>query len=1014
MSTYDNSNINNGLALNHPRVVSYISNNEQTAEASEGGLRTFAVVISEKGVDNVSKLVTNTNELIQKYGNLNNKLYGQTMYNVQNWLDGNGEAYILRVMPDDAGYAHAFMNIQTIRSNKTVKDVDGNKLTIFPNISLRTVISASEVNNINESLLQYELEKDRTNNPTIDGYQNHLIMSVYPEGRGKFYNNMGFRLTLNNQFDDTYDFRVYNFEVVDFGKNDIVEIKEGPFFVSFDPDALSSSNDQSMFIEDVVNKYSKYLRVKVNTAEFVKLCKIINNEIDNVYSIDPIFGVTRKLQGDPQTYLNSLTNKLEDVHIAIQSYDVEGDPIIDEQTNQPVVNIADTSSALEQDIVNNDNLYNRNKYQTVVNSEESMQAVLVAAKAGTAGGLKNLIKDLIKIEESDGDGSLNSKLSELVTKVNDLDTKLTTFNTNENPTENDYKTIEDAINSCFETEDSMTIDARKVLDHCKAVRDRVDVNLSEAISNLEIINDILNSKDATKLRYLSENERLVALSASIGLLTEGNYTDKAEFIPQALTVLRNNIQFIHNTFSNASASGVSSLTIAGTFNVSDGAILLSADAADIAEIDASYNKIVDVYSELLDEFNTQVMKDQYMQELWTELVSLIGNCRNQSRSVLIALNAKIVKSLHNGDITGGANLTTLVSSLNQIALKASTTFDTNVSNQELLKNLIKGNIKNNRTESETAKSLLCISALQSLMSPIKLAEGNDGALDVSNPDRANVIKQLLIKAYSGLVDENILNKKLMPFSFIIDGNNSVEVKNAIVQLCTNIRKDFVFIADCGLQADAESTLNFRKNSFPVSDNLVAIYGQDFTVYDSFNGKDERFTTPFFVAKKITSQANTIGLQYPMAGNSRGTIDGFKSINFIPNDTYKEMLYNNRINYVESDEKRTKLMSQLTSGYSRTPLSDLNNVISMLAIRRDVENMVEDYQFEFEDDDTIRRMEYAINDSLNKYVTNRSCASIVATVSASEYDRERHQLKVNVILRFLDIIETVIITIDVQR
>lgn len=999
MSNYDSNN--DGLSLNHPRVVSYMSSSTQQTEAAEGGLRTFSAIISEKGRDNVLGLVTDVNQLISDYGNLNNKLYGQTMYNLQNWLGGNGEAYVLRVMPEDAGYAHAFLNVQTTKGTKTVKDVDGLEISDFPNVKLRPVVSSTEVNNINESLLNYELTKDRSQDKTIDGFVNHLVLAVYPIGRGKFYNNMGFRITLNQQMDNSYDFRVYNFEVVDFGKNDIVEIKEGPFLVSFDPNALSSSNDQSMFIEDVVNSYSKYLRVKVNTKEFENVCKLINPSIDNIYSLDPIFGITKTYAGEVETYLDARTKKLEDIHIAIQNYDVEGNAILDEN-GKKTINIVDFESPLERDILVNDNLYNTNKYNDILKTEEDMLQVLAIAKNPSSDGLKNLINPTFST--SGETGTINTEITKIGTNDGEITAAMTPIDeahTGGTLNEGSFSTLDPLVSKQFASEKKVINEAKNVINYAKSVRESVNTDIPKALISLEEMNELIEQTNANRLVYLSKRQIINDLIVQTAVLNSELFNAKIVKLPKMLTEVRDVINFINKIQSSIEARGTSLLN---SVTVSESAVLYSVADSKVLELTKEYDKILVNYKELLDEFNTQEMKDEYMSTLWTALTALLGKCKNVNRYVITKLEVKVASELK-------TKIDGLKTQLTTITDTAVSTFNSNVSSGEKLRALIKSNIKGNRSESETSKTLLCLSRLQNISNPVRLSEGSDGSLDENAPDRANTIKKLLIKAYSGLIDSKILDSRLTPFSFVLDGNNSIEVKNAIVQLCSNIRKDFVFIADCGLQPDPESTLAFRKNSFPVSSDLVAIYGQDFTVYDSFNGKDERFTTPYFLAKKITNQAASVGLQYPMAGNARGNIDGFKSINFVPNATYRELLYNNRINYVESDEKRTKLMSQLTSSYSKSPLSNLNNVITTLSIKREVENLVTDYQFEFEDDDTLRKMEYAINDSLNRYVTNKSCASAKAYVSASEYDKMRSQLKVRVELTFRGIIETVIITIN---
>jgi hypothetical protein len=293
--------------------------------------------------------------------------------------------------------------------------------------------------------------------------------------------------------------------------------------------------------------------------------------------------------------------------------------------------------------------------------------------------------------------------------------------------------------------------------------------------------------------------------------------------------------------------------------------------------------------------------------------------------------------------------------------------------------------------------------------------GSDGDLDETNILLKNTVEQqLLVQGYKGLIDSNITNRKITPFRFILDANYSTDVKNAIVTLVRDIRKDIFYYADSGLLSNPEDAVNWRSSTFNVSTQFLGIYTQDFIVYDEHNGKDIKVTPTYFLASKIPNNASQYGLQYPIAGNRRGTIDGHKAISYVPNETYKELFYTRQLNYVESDPKRTRFGSQLTADMKRTPLSDINNVLTALDIKVNVEDLAEDYQFEFEDDETIRTFQYNLNDYLQRYITNRSCDEISATVYASEYDKQQHILRVAITVKFKNVIERIVITIDVVK
>jgi hypothetical protein len=222
------------------------------------------------------------------------------------------------------------------------------------------------------------------------------------------------------------------------------------------------------------------------------------------------------------------------------------------------------------------------------------------------------------------------------------------------------------------------------------------------------------------------------------------------------------------------------------------------------------------------------------------------------------------------------------------------------------------------------------------------------------------------------------------------------------------------IVDTGFQANPQQALDFRKNVMQVSSYMVAIFTQDFVVYDEYTGKDIKVTSPYYLASKIPSVDESFGLHFPFVGPRRGTISGFKKMSFNPTEPWKEQLYKKQINYVEADPKRVKFGSQLTSQTIVSALSNINNVRALLRIKRDVEELAEDYQFEFNDAQTLGAFQYNLNGYLQKWISNRACTSIKGTVYASAYDQQQNVARVKIELVFNSVIERILIDLVVNR
>jgi hypothetical protein len=350
----------------HPSIKTYITTENYNYDTSVSREVLFVADVFDHGVDNKLQQVNTLSEYLFKYGEPNLDKYGQAGYNVEKWLTNGNSAVIMRLLPDDASYAHAILNIQYKNSTngKAVINADGDE-TKINDVYLRPLVTYIGVNNTSEALLDSELSEDRSDYPTTDGYIDNFIFIAYPEGRGEYYNDLGFRIRLNSSYDASMTSRIYTFEVIKYSGS-TYDIIDGPYYVSFDPDAIDPNSQKSMFIENVVNSYSEYIKIKFNTENYIKLATIINDEVDP-YIIDILSGQSRILStGESETYFSSATGKDEDVHIALRKYSTtgialqsNGDYILNisnnDETTSDIVDIADNSRRV---------IYNNQKYVT--------------------------------------------------------------------------------------------------------------------------------------------------------------------------------------------------------------------------------------------------------------------------------------------------------------------------------------------------------------------------------------------------------------------------------------------------------------------------------------------------------------------------------------------------------------------------------------------------------------------------------------------------------------------------
>lgn len=305
----------------------------------------------------------------------------------------------------------------------------------------------------------------------------------------------------------------------------------------------------------------------------------------------------------------------------------------------------------------------------------------------------------------------------------------------------------------------------------------------------------------------------------------------------------------------------------------------------------------------------------------------------------------------------------------------------------------------------------------------KMGGGSDGVWEDANSREA-----LLYKAYSGggdFIDVStgkniydtyfsmVLDKKAYPIDLVLDANYPASVKTAMSNFAVN-RGDLMAILDVGFTGSPTQALKYRQDTLPVNTFHTAIFVQDFIVFDEYSGGDVRVTPTYFLASKIPQVDIANGIHVPFVGPRRGTVSGFKEMSWAPNPAYREELYKAKLNYVERDVRLTRFNSQSTSQLVNSALSDISHVRTLLRIRRDVENLVADYLFEFNDATTWGQMEYSVNGYLQRWIANRALTTAKGTVYASEYDRQQRIVRVKIELVFTGLIERVMVDLVVNR
>jgi len=945
----------------HPSVESTIVDNSITFLTSEGTTQLFAAFTSDKGEDNVIKMITSPSEFLFEYGEPNMRKHGQSLYNIMNWLQSGGGLYGLRVMPDNAGYSHTMFGLQTKIGSKQVKDSSGT-LVSFDDVEVKTVVNTTEVNNVSDGTLVNELTKER--DVTVDGFETNMLFGLYPKGRGTSY-KLGFKMYLNDEFKETYDFNVYSLEITQISSSGSIESIEGPFNVSLDPDAQSISGE-SIFIKYMVDKYSNIANVIFNEDAYGKIGEIINPNV-HPKKLDMI-----TFDSMEQVYADSITGSEEDLLIAINEYDSNGNAT---GSN----NLVDVDDSIEKFIVTADNNYRSHDLDAMNNTIDNAKLVLSNVKAGS---FDTLTTELVNTT----DGTLYVAHDDLVGVTESV---MTTYES----VKSTYDTDQSDASSVLASAKQLVTGSRNIVPLYEEIRD-----YSETIESIAETTNLNNEIDAIRNEIVDYDIVNIKLGKYKGLLEDADKNVDTEYAKYGDDITSTSlVTSIYDYLGTADE-------LITFLKINDGDTNTYADD-DITSAESTLATLQTEYNEVINSFAIESDKTVALEAITTGYAGLTDTLLDAIEKVRVENGIDIVDSLiiRIDDAFTYAN-----------AVATSAEGNVNGSDIPAIVDIVEGKIADYQLELVDIESNAHEYTLEDLPTGTFLVNGSDGDLDVSDSAlRSQTVESLLVRAYTGLVDDNILNKKLIPVDLVLDANYTQSVKDAISELVKDIRRDFMGFLDTGFQATPKQSIDYRKAN-NVSDFRLAVYTQDLIVSDAeYTGKDIKVTPTYMLAGMIPTNDDSNGIQYPLAGNRRGIVSGFKKLSYNPNEPWKTQLYKNQLNYIESDNRRTRFGTQLTSQKATSALSNINNVRVLLKIQRDAELMMEDYQFEFNDPNTLTIAQSNLNGYLQKWVTNKACTSISGTVYASEYDRKQKVARVRIELEFNSTIERIFISLTVN-
>jgi len=294
-------------------------------------------------------------------------------------------------------------------------------------------------------------------------------------------------------------------------------------------------------------------------------------------------------------------------------------------------------------------------------------------------------------------------------------------------------------------------------------------------------------------------------------------------------------------------------------------------------------------------------------------------------------------------------------------------------------------------------------------------DGSDGSLISSDGIVDNAVTDnLLVDAYSGITDPSVTNIDNYWFDLVFDAGYSKIVKDAIVTLVNDIRKDCIAIMDLTDQPNESSTYNVRIQDYPYDSMYVYLYAPFVQIYDAFDGRNVWVSPVYELAKLIPESDKTNYVWYAVAGETRGAIDDVSDMRFNPNLSDRDLFYLNQINpIVKFKDSPTMVYGQLSSQRKPAPTNNMNVVRTSLYIERALKQYCKRKLFDFNDSITYEVLESDIKAFLKEIKDERGLVSYSVKVSASEFEKKNKSARVQVRFEVNGILEKIYLDLYVS-
>jgi len=290
--------------------------------------------------------------------------------------------------------------------------------------------------------------------------------------------------------------------------------------------------------------------------------------------------------------------------------------------------------------------------------------------------------------------------------------------------------------------------------------------------------------------------------------------------------------------------------------------------------------------------------------------------------------------------------------------------------------------------------------------PVPLRKGSEGALRTANGSLDTTeAEDLLVSAYSGIIDDTMLDAELIYFTLVYDAGYPADVKTAISSL-VQTRRDCVAIMDNGDNSTVNNALATRNNTNVFNNFYCTLYEPFNKVNDPFTGEDVWFSPIYHMSYLIPRNDNVAEIWFAAAGFNRGSIDSIKDLRYNPRLGQRDQMYLKQLNPIVKFAQGYVVWGQLTTQAKPSALQDLNIVRLVLYCKRALEQYCRFFIFEQNDQVTWGQVASQVTDFLEVIKNRRGLDDYQVEVGATDYERKTKIFHVNVTLTPTRVVEKI--------